>query len=383
MSDRAKQEDERCHWNGEQRVIRRHLRDCRTPGCEGCQPCTKAHCTMPRCSHHLRDHERLVCDACVGVVRTNLARIVQLCGFAPAVAAASGINSGAAVLAGPVPEHSTFRARWDWAVDHRGLCRCPTVKGASTCPDLRPMPEDAELCEKADRCEHYVCRRLTYRPTCPGLVAWLDTADGDERHPLWVLGTWDMLVSEHLGHHRTLKVTVDRAASYLSSSLTELARLDDFAFDELADEVEDCVTYVEGVLLLRARPETGAPCPVCHAQGRKAKPLVREYDEDDRTGDSDLWVCPRAECGQTWKPDEYDKYVERESVTRADRLTASQIVKVYRVSQPTLRQWVKRGRVQKRGTDSRGRQLYDTAQVKAMRDRTAVVLSRSQGTRTP
>jgi hypothetical protein len=315
---------------------------------------------MPGCSHHLREHERLVCDACVGKVRESLQRIVQLCGFAPYVAVTSGIHSAVAFLVGPVADHAAYSAYREAAIYGRALCRCVE------CPDLKPEPEGPE-CKDWQVCEHYVCRRRNGRPTCPDLVDWLEVAD-DERHPLQVLGTWDFLVAEHLGHHRTLKVTVDSAASYLDANLTDLARLDDFAFDELAREVADCVVHVEGVLLLRLREETGAPCPVCHAQGRKAKPLVREFDEDDRTGGSDLWVCPRVECGQTWTLDEYDRYVERESVLHQEKLTASQIALTYRVAEGTVRRWASEGRVRRRGYDGQRRQLYDIADVKACRD---------------
>lgn len=355
------QADERCHWDGEQRVSRRHLRDCNTSGCEGCAPCQKVHCAMPRCSHHLRAGEERVCASCVGEVREGLQRIVQLCGFAPYVAATSSIDSAVAYLVGPVAESAQYAAYREAAIYNRALCRC------LDCPDLWREPEGPE-CSSWQACEHYVCRRRNGRPTCPGLADWLDLAD-DERHPLWVLGSWDRLVAEELGHNRTLKVTVATAASYLEANLTDLARLEDFAFDELAREVADCVVHVEGVLLLRLREETGAPCPVCHAQGRKAKPLIREFDDDDRTGGSDYWVCPSAVCGQAWSVDEYDKYVEREAVLHQEKLTASQIALVYRVNEATVRQWAKRGHVARRGFDGQRRQLYDVADVKACRNR--------------
>lgn len=366
--------DERCHWNGEQRVTRRHLRDCNASGCEGCQPCTKVHCAMPRCAHHLREHEARVCAACVGKVRTALGRIVQLCGFATTVAATSGPDSAVAVLTGPVPEHSTWNARHAWAVHHRGLCRC-----GDACPDLKPQPAegDGELCDKADRCEHFYCRRMTYRPTCPDLAAWLDEAD-DERHPLWVLGSWDRLVAVHLGHHRNLKVTIRAAADYLSSNLTDLARFEDFAFDELAREIGECVTHVEGVLLLRDWVQRGAPCPVC-GKGDLEKVWESGGPEYDEANDAyldtpghwaDLWVCSNAQCHQTWTEEEYRNKVEGIYMQAADRLTAAQIASTYRVSESTVRRWASESKVKRRGFDDQRRQLYDVADVKACRDRT-------------
>lgn len=320
---------------------------------------------MPRCSNHLREHEPLVCDHCVGLVRLDLARIVVLCGFAPYVAAASGyqgFGSAAAVLVGPVPEHATYRARRGWALSG-ALCRCPAE--GRVCPDHTFEPEGPE-CKDWQTCHHYACRRRNGIPTCPALVEWLELVD-DERHPLWVLGTWDMLVSELLGHRRTLVVTVPTAAAYLESNLTDLARRTDFAFDELAREISETVTHIEGVLLLAIRQETGAPCPVCHAQGRKAKSLVRRFVEDDVTGESDRWVCPTEGCGQEWTPVEYDGYVASESLRYATRLPASHIAKLYRVPEATVRYWAAEGRVRRRGFDGQRRQLYDVADVKVCR----------------
>lgn len=350
----------KCHWNGEGRVTKEHRRGCDTPGCEGCKPCTEPHCTMPRCSRHTDD---LCCARCVGKVRDGLERIASLCQLVPVAAAEKGVNSPAVVLGGPVPEHSTHAARHAWAI-RGGLCRC-----GERCSDLQPEPE-GPWCEDWKTCAHHVCRRRTGRATCPDLAAWLDQAD-DERHPLWVLGSWDMLVAEHFGHTRTMRVTVAGAVAYLSANLTDLARHEDFAFDELAREVETTLGYVEEVLSIAPRPQRGAPCPVCHAAGRKAKQLVREYADGEPDDALDMWACPTAACGETWTVEQYDKYVEREHARQAPRLTASQIAAEYRVSEGTLRVWAARGKVRKYGRDTSGRQLYDVADVLRVRDTSA------------
>lgn len=315
---------------------------------------------MPRCGNHLRAHEVQVCDSCVGQVRADLLRIVQLCGFLPAVAATNGITSETASLAGPVPEHSTHSARHWWALSG-GLCRCRGL-----CPDRQAMPEGPE-CSAWKICDHVVCRRRTGRPTCPDLAEWLDTAD-DELHPLWVLGYWDGTVATHLSHSRTLKVTVDTSAGYIGANLTDLARSEGFPFDQMSFEISACATHLEHALLLAAYKATGAPCPVCHTQGRKAKPLVLVYDEDDWSGDSDRWICPT--CDQEWTLDEYDRYVAREAVLHKPCLTASEIATVYRVPESTVRRWASAGKVRRRGWDGSRRQLYDVADVKACRQTT-------------
>lgn len=354
----------RCHWDGEQRVTERHLRDCNSAGCEGCAPCREDHC---RCGGHLHENEPLTCAKCVGKVRTNLGRIHDLCRLAPVAATEGGVTSATAVLAGPVPEHSTHAARRAWAYGG-GLCRC------LDCPDHLATPE-GPVCEDATTCLHHVCRRRTWRPTCPGLSDWLEYAD-DEQHPLWVLGTWDMLVAEHLDHDRRSKVTVAGAASYLKANLTDLAQDQDFAFDELDREVRTCLDHVERVMGVAAYFQRGAPCPECRAQGRKARALELRH----RGGGNDVWRCPSKVCAKTYDLGQYGEYVYREYLGNADKLTAEQILAQYRVAPSTVRRWASgwtdRGvwnepTVRRRGKDREGRQLYDVADVKQMRDKRA------------
>jgi DNA-directed RNA polymerase subunit RPC12/RpoP len=85
-----------------------------------------------------------------------------------------------------------------------------------------------------------------------------------EDHPMWVLGTWDLLVTEHLGHgHRTQQITVETAAAYIKANLTDLSRDAEFPFSELADDVHRCHAHLEDVLRDGERDEKGAPCPAC------------------------------------------------------------------------------------------------------------------------
>lgn len=357
-----------CRWVDGVRLLATHLSSCSSPECEGCKPCEKRHCAMPRCSRHLRHGELEFCGKCVGNVRNDLTRIADLCQIAPIAVAEGRIDSEVAVLAGPVPEHSTYTARRAWAVGG-GLCRC-----GERCPDLQPTPA-GPLCEDWKDCAHDVCRRRTGRTACPDLLAWLDDSGNDQLHPLWILGAWDWLAALALDHTRTGKVTVASAVSYLDANLTDLSRSDDFGFDGFARELTDCLAYVEKVLLVARHVEKGAPCPECHRAGRKPKPLECHFDLEDLTGDSDIWVCPK--CEETWSRAQYDKYVEREHLRRAEALTASQIHAEYRVAESTLRRWANGYRdrgvfrpatVRKRGKDQQGRQLYDVADVLAARE---------------
>lgn len=353
-----------------------HVRDCESSGCEGCQPCERRHCTMPRCSRHLSDHETLVCAKCVGAVRQNLRRIVALCTIAPVAMLEAGVDSGVAVLVGPVPEHSTWTARHNW-IESGAPCKCES-RGV-VCPDTVAI--EGPTCHSAT-CGHTTCGRIHGVRVCPDVLAWLDTAD-DERHPLWVLGSWDMLIAEHYGDRRTLRVTVPSASAYLEANLTDLARDTDFAFDELAREIADCLLHVEQVLCVAWHIQRGAPCPACRDAGRKAKSLERQYAEDEPTDAEDRWVCPTAACGKVYEPDQYAKVMYVDYLRHADKLTAQQMAVQYRVPEGTLRRWAngwtdRLGNwnpptVRKRGYDGFRHQLYEVADVKAMRDVDAAV----------
>lgn len=358
---------------GQGRLTNRHLRDCNTSGCEGCEPCRQDHCGMPGCNRHLRDYEPLVCTRCVGKVRDNLERVVQLCTLTPVAAAETGrVNTLAEVIDGPVPERSTWNARRDY-VTSGAACRCG--ERHEVCPDMRPI--EGPTCTDSPTCKHITCQRLDGMRVCPDFLAWTENAD-DELHPLWVLGSWDMAVAEHLGHNRTLRVTIASAASYLDGHLTDLARDQDFAFDELAREIRDTLRHVEDSLALTLRPTKGAPCPACRDAGRKpAKQLERRFA--DRVDDTkDQWVCPTKACGKVYELDEYDATTYKDWLVNSDKLTAAQMLAQYRVPEGTLRRWANGwtdrfgiehpATVRKRGYDGQRRQLYDVADVKRMRD---------------
>lgn len=380
-----------CRWvaSGLPRMLRTHLRDCEAAGCEGCQPCEDRHCGLCGIKHV----DSLTCPTCIGHVRDDLKVILAMCGRTLTEAVHRGVNSEAAMLAGPTANVEAWRNRWMSARQGR-------------------ISSD-----------------------------WLEDCR-DELHPLWVLGTWDMLITEHLSHDsRTQAITVASAAQYLGANLTDLAQDADFAFEELAKEVSSCRSHMEDVLQDGQREDKGAPCPMCgkaalvkvtnerqaercecgpwptmkHADHARCSctftirveqldpeqdPVtVRVYDEwpeighvhprpdldciacrreadwershlehvePDRIGDQ--WVCPKRECKATYTEHDYREKVEAVYVRHADRLTASQIHSTYRVPEGTVRQWAFRDKVRKHGLDEQGRQLYDVADVLACRD---------------
>lgn len=92
-------------------------------------------------------------------------------------------------------------------------------------------------------------RRFGFQDNPMGGVNPTELADRlGENAPLWVLGTWDLLVTEHYGHKRSQRITVERAAKYLGSNLSELAQDADFPFDQLAKEMRKCRAHLEAVL---------------------------------------------------------------------------------------------------------------------------------------
>jgi transposase-like protein len=303
-----------CRWAGSTspRLLLTHLRDCNTSGCPGCQPCTERHCQL--CGrHHVtvdgRGHD-LTCARCLGDARQDLGHIGQ--GRALLIEAIlRGVNSEAAMLAGPAAHPVIFSNR---LVDSRA--------------GRAPAP-------------------------------WIDEDNLDERHPAWVLGTWEMLVREHLGQPAVEKVTISAAGAYLNHHLSRLAHDPEFPFEELAADLRSCRGHLEDVLAESTRPDTGAPCPVCG----KAN-LVKDYGQ--AADDDVMWHCPK--CENWWSDEDYRTKVCGVYVGLADRLTASQISAQYQVSESTVRTWAERGKVRRRGRDQTGRLLYDVADIITARD---------------
>lgn len=206
--------------------------------CDGCEPCPRRHCGT--CGH--RHVDDLTCPECIGEARDNLDEIVRrVCDLIPE-AIHRGVASEAAQLAAGAADPIAWRQR----------------------------------------------RRYGYR----------DHADDrlGDRDPYWVLGTWDVLVTEHYGHTRTQRVTVDSAAAYLGRNLTDLAQDPDFAFPEMAGEIRACLAHLERVL---------------HDSGQGDRANVGCFDcggtlerrLTDRDGFEDHWTCQR--CRRRYTSPEY------------------------------------------------------------------------------
>lgn len=316
--------------------------------CAGCQPCPQAHCAMPWCSTHV-GAEMLTCPECVGSARDDIDGIGAMTMRLLTEAVHRGINSEAAMLDGPAADPDVFGRRLALAIDNR-LCECQPA----------PHPDDFE-----------------HPMECPYAKAYIDDAR-DEAHPLYVLGTWDMVVTEHYGHERTQRVTIASAAAYLTANLTELAQDPEFSFDQLAGEVRRCRSHMEDVLAEGEWIVRGAPCVQCGTR------MVRVISDQ---GAQDAYHC--TSCKRTDKGDQYRYAVSVAYVASADELPARELAE--RIGRPlgTIKRWAgkQRGDLLDDGTVEElppllpacgrhedGRRLYrvEDAERLARRDTTAL-----------
>lgn len=304
------------------------------PECRGCEPCTDGHCV----SCGWRHSETLNCPTCVGEAREAINAIERLAVRAWGEALVKGANSTAAMLVGPVADVDRWMRR------HR------LVVNAAVAGQEKP------------------------------LTAWTED-NRDEQHPLWVLGTWDMQVTEHLEHERTQRVTITRAADYLRANLTELADDGDFAlaFSDLRRDVLACQVYLEEVLHDGEREVRGIHCWAPGCDRRPDLLLVR-----DEVGTDDRWTCEA--CGSWWDDADYQRVVKASHVGSADRLNTDDMSARTRVPVSTIRRWASttttyrdRGdgtkektthppRLRSCGRGPDGRKVYRVNDVLALRD---------------
>lgn len=215
------------------------------PDCIGCVPCPARHCRACGSSHV----EQETCPGCVGSARDHLRDIVDLSTAARLVteAAHKGTQSEAANLAGPVANPEAW-----------GHVSASIVVGR--------LPRD-----------------------------WQERAD-HELHPLTVLGTWEDVIRDAYDDPTTLRVTIPRAAAYISRRLHEVARDPYLPFEDLANDLRRCKTHLEVVLHDQGCGDfANVPCFACG--GDLERKLVKD-------GFDDCWTCRR--CGQRYTYGQYN-----------------------------------------------------------------------------
>lgn len=310
-----------CRWIASDRpriLPNRHEDDC--PGeCAGCLECTELHCFVQWHGERgdCETHAETVCPKCVAKVREHLEEIVRLSGL-PLVGEVltKGANSEAADLLGPAADPKQWRQRSDY--------------GHIFEPDSR--------------------------------LGW-------HLHPAAVLGWFDMLVTEHLGHKRTGRATVERAADYLGRNLHFLAADREFDFPDLAEALADCRVHVERVLHDGEQVETGAPCLNCEDVR-----LVRTRGDGE-----DQWTCPR--CKRRSTDGQYRFAIKAEFIDRSPELNADDMATRIGVASSTIRRWSHVLRTQVKGEDPiehppilksvgvvNGRKVYLVTDAEAIRD---------------
>lgn len=202
MSDTA------CRWvsTTQPRMLPgRHDDGCENETCRGCQPCLKPHCRVCGVEHEV------CCPGCRDEARTNLAEIQRMCAAMPDEARRCGVNSQAMSILAPVADPEAW-----------GHHAASALAG-------RTIPLD---CDARD---------------LDGVQAWLDRAD-NETHPLWVLGTWEMVWRDALGHDSDDVVTIPGAATYLDLQLTYMAGYEHVPFEDFARDIRNCETRLRQII---------------------------------------------------------------------------------------------------------------------------------------
>jgi hypothetical protein len=197
-------------------------------------------------------------------VRENLAEIQVLYDSLPYDAETIGVNGEAAALLGPAADPEA----WGHVTASMATGRIPA--------DWRLLPKDQP--KKAD-----------------GKPQPLD----DERHPLWVFGTWAMVYRDAFEHDEPIsRATVASEAGYLARNLTYMGDFEWVPFEDFADALRGCVGHLKAV---RHDQDHGVraniPCFDCGADLERRLGLK---------GFDDAWTCRGRGCGRRYTIAEYN-----------------------------------------------------------------------------
>lgn len=201
-----------------------------------------------------------------------------------------------------------------------------------------------------------------------GLAPWLavEDRDSDPTPPLLVLAGWEDVVRDEREQPTRRRATIDGAVTYLRHQLDWLVGDDDVSGEPLFPAVDALVrdlgrlqTRLENVLHDGIRLDRGVPCMTCGTL------LVKVWGVD-ATGKGDRWHCKP--CHEWSTIEQYNLAVKAAARAHRAALTGTEMEEQYRVPHSTLRVWVHRGEVRRRGRDGSGRTLYDVADTLAKRD---------------
>lgn len=296
-----------CKWDGKDRprvLIGRHNNDCEDEGCKGCQACVEPHCRVCGMAHGLG-----ACAECLAAIRADLHEIARMCDSLPEEVEHRGIDGEAMMLLAPAADPE--------AIGH--------VQASIACGRL---PAD-----------------------------YLESAN-HEKHPLFVLGSWDGVWRDALEHDEpNQRLTLMVAVDYLDRTMSYMGGFEHVPFEDFARDLRQCVAHMESVLHDGEQIDRGAPCMTCKI------PLVRVWGKDVT---ADGWRCPR--CNRTSTEDQYRFAVKADHLAQGDWLTAAdcseltiQADDIIGVTPGTIRSWATKGKVRKRRHS--GRTVYNRADV--------------------
>lgn len=241
------------------------------------------HCTSRlSCSMHIGTDE-LTCPRCIGRTRRDIKQVEAYSALMLPMALSEGVDSPAADLAGPAADPRQVRAVRFYVDGHAtNALRAGRIDEEAWEKILNALPED------------------------------------DELHPYSVLTRWQMMLSEDYEHPLPDRLSIIGAAGYLDRNLSRIAQDSEQDFALMAREIRKVRNNLENALHNNTRPDRGAFCPDCKADGHGLIRLVREYghwceDEDcerehhvDDAGDR--WNCPR-DTAHWWTHEHYDKWL--------------------------------------------------------------------------
>lgn len=268
-----------CKWAGSERprmLPGRHEEACADDHCRGCQPCTEPHCRICGMAHSVG-----TCAECMAETRGNLREIGRMCHALPEEVEHRGIDGEAMMLLGPTSDPEAW--------GHVGA-------------SLRSG-------------------RLV------GDDDWLQVAD-NELHPLFVLGTWEMVWRDSLEHRETDTLTLAAAVDYLDRTMSLMGGHEHVPFEDFARDLRNCVSRLESVLHDGEQHDTGAPCMSC------GRPLERVWGKDST---ADGWRCTR--CNQRSTEDQYRFAVMHLHREEAEWLTDRDMAIRTGVKAGTIRSW--------------------------------------------
>lgn len=310
-----------CRFAGKDqpRLLRTHdLDTCPGEGCRGCALCPERHCQVCHRAHVTVDTRGTdqTCGECIAEARQALADIGTYAARMLGEAILRGINSHAAMLAGPSADPESW-----------GYRRMSAMAG-----------------------------RID--------AAWLDDCH-DEQHPAWVVGTWEILARDHLNQPRHYDPTLTEARGYLDRQLHHLAHDDAFDFAAMHRDLDNCARHLETTLKDGDQIEKGAPCMTCHRQ------VDRVTDDNGRIS----YTCTR--CRTEVSEAGYLLAVKAEYLEQADRLTTEDMATRTGVAASTIRRWANLRRIdgvdhpplfRSCGQNGQGRKVYRVADVERIRD---------------